>query len=130
MDYFEAQEFFKQAYPGKQISFDFDDNCIRQIETIYTDGKMHISHHVECRKLKVTVDGILPIYVPILPHRMHMTSSQIKKKIPNDDIYWHPNELENLQKLKDENSPFLNVRLQELSDITGKSKDEISSQLK
>lgn len=87
MNYFEAQDFFKQANPGKSISFDFDDNCIRQIEAIYTDGQIHPVNHVEYQKLKVTVEGLSPVYVPIAPHRMNMTSDYLKNKIASDVVY-------------------------------------------
>ena len=83
MDIYEAQEFFKQMNPGKQITFEFDANCIRFIECVHTDTEMHENNHVEYRKLKVTVQGNDPIYVPIIPHRMIIKADDVKNHIAN-----------------------------------------------
>lgn len=130
MDYFQVQEFFQQANPGKQISYDFDDQCIRQIESIYTDGKMHIVNHVQYQKVKVSVEGMSPVYVPIAPHRMLVTAANLKNKVANDDVYFHPKEIENLKSLKDKDNAALEMHVQYLSDQSGKSKEEILSQVK
>ncbi len=86
MNYFEVQEFFSKINPGKSIAYEFDDNCIRQIDCIYTDGKLHDLNHVEHRQVKVTVEGQDAVYVPIAPHRMPITAAYIKAKIANDVI--------------------------------------------
>ncbi len=86
MNYFEAQETFKKMYPDKNIAFDFDDNCVRIIECIYTDGELHYTNHIQYEKLKVSVDGMNPIYVPIQSHRMLIDADMLKSKIQKDKI--------------------------------------------
>lgn len=70
MNLYEAKDFFKQMYPNKQISFDFDEKCYRFLEIVMTDGKPNPTHHCECQKVKVMIEGMDPIYVPIQPHRL------------------------------------------------------------
>lgn len=81
MNFFETQDFFKTINPGKNLSFDFDHKCHRIHELIYTDGKPNPIHHVENNKVKVTVEGQDPIYVPIKPHRQVYTWEAIKNMI-------------------------------------------------
>jgi hypothetical protein len=70
MNFFQVQDFMKQMYPGKDIQFDFDDKCHRFYELVMTDGVANPVHHCECNKVKVMVEGMDPIYVPIAPHRL------------------------------------------------------------
>lgn len=81
MNFYETQDMFKQIYPGKQISFEFDDKCCRVHEIIYTDGLPNEAHHIENNKVKVTIEGMDSIYVPILPHRQVCTWSHMKNLI-------------------------------------------------
>lgn len=81
MNFFQAQDFFKKLYPGKNIFFEFDDKCHRFHELVFTDGKPHSLHHIECDKVKVTVEGNVPIYVDIVPHRFNLEWEEIKKII-------------------------------------------------
>ena len=81
MDYFQAQDFFKQLYPNKKISYEFDEKCHRVHELIYTDGVPNPVHHVENDKVKVSVEGMDPIYVSIMPHRECYTWDLMKKMI-------------------------------------------------
>lgn len=81
MDFFQAQDFFKQMYPEKKISFEFDEKCQRVHELIYTDGKPNPFHHVENNKVKVTVEGQAPVYVAIMPHREVFTWEYMKQMI-------------------------------------------------
>ena len=81
MDFFQAQDFFKQMHPGKNISYDFDVNCIRQLEIIHTEGSPNPIHHLQYEKLKVTVAGMPPVYVPIAPHRACIEWKEVKKHI-------------------------------------------------
>ncbi len=86
MNYFEAQETFKSMFPGKQVTFELDDKCIRQIECIYTEGELHPVNHVQYEKLKVTVEGMPSSYVPIQPHRMLIDAVMLKDKIQKDVV--------------------------------------------
>jgi len=81
MDFFQVQDFFKQMHPEKKISYEFDDKCHRFHELVYTDGIPNPIHHVENHKVKVTVEEMAPIYVPIAPHRECYTWEEIKKVI-------------------------------------------------
>jgi hypothetical protein len=81
MNFFEAQDFFKNMYPGKSIKFEFDKKCIRVMEIIHTDGKPNPVHHIEYQKVKVIVDGSDPVYVPIMPHRMNCDWEYVKEHI-------------------------------------------------
>jgi hypothetical protein len=83
MNLYEAQDFFKQMYKDKKVVIEFDDKCIRKIECIYTDGNLHDTNHIEYRNVKVSVEGMESVYVPIQPHRMLISADQIKQKIPN-----------------------------------------------
>lgn len=78
MNYFQAQDFFKNMYAGKEIKFEFDDKCHRFHELVYTDGKPNDVHHIENHHVKMTVEGIDPVYIPILPHRECKTWDEIK----------------------------------------------------
>lgn len=70
MNLYEAQDFFTKMYPDKQIKYDFDEKCHRFYELVMTDGVANPSHHCECNKVKVMVDGMDAIYVPIISHRL------------------------------------------------------------
>ena len=129
MNLYEAQDFFKKMYPDKQISYDFDDSCIRQIECIYTDGKLHSHNHVEYQKVRVTVEGMSPMYVPIAPHRMIGSAAYVKGKIPRDDVHIHPDELKTLQGLINENDDRQHQKLAEMIEITGLTADQIKARL-
>lgn len=81
MNIYEAQDFFKNMYPEKKITFDFDLKCIRQIEIIQTDGFPNLLHNIEYQKLKVSIEGMEDLYVPILPHRMGIQWDVLKKHV-------------------------------------------------
>jgi len=81
MNLYQAQEFFKQLYPGKEIKYDFDDKCHRFYEIIITDGQPNPVHHCECNKVKVIVDGMDPIYVPIAPHRLAIEHTYMTESV-------------------------------------------------
>lgn len=81
MNYFEAKEMFKKMYPEKKIDFEFDEKCHRVHELIYTDGKPNPVHHIENDKVKVSVEGMDAIYVPIQPHRECATWEHMKSLI-------------------------------------------------
>lgn len=81
MNLYEAQEFFKKMYPGKAISYEFDMKCLYQMEVIHSDGKPHKINHVEYQKVKVLVEGMEPMYVPIAPHRGCIEFDEVKKYI-------------------------------------------------
>ena len=77
MNLFQVEDFFKSTYPGKNISLDFPKECHRQYEIMMTDGKPNPHHHIECRHVMVTVEGMSPMKVPIAPHRMTPTHKEM-----------------------------------------------------
>jgi hypothetical protein len=81
MDFLQAQEFLAKAYPDKKIIYEFDEKCHRFHELVYTDGVPNPVHHVENNRVKVTVEGLEPMYVPIAPHRECYTWEAIKALI-------------------------------------------------
>ncbi len=127
MNFFEAQEFFKKMYPDKLVSFEFDDNCIRQIECIYTEGQLHPINHVEYNRVKVTPQYQPSIYVPIQSHRSNISVSVVKSKIAKDDVYMHPDMIQSFKQLKD--TPSYEIKMKEHMDITGLSKATIESKI-
>jgi len=96
MNYYEAQEFMKKMHPGKNIAFDFDSFCVKQIEIIHTNGLPNQMHHIEFQQVKVTVDGMDPIYMPIAPHRGTIPWKYTRDMINKyQDVHLHDSELDN-----------------------------------
>lgn len=78
MNIFEVQDLFRNMYPEKKVSFEFDEKCHRYHELVYTDGKPNPVHHVDNNKVKVTVEGMEPKYVDIDSHRENYTWDAMK----------------------------------------------------
>lgn len=81
MNLFETEEFFKNMYPGKKITMEFDDKCHREINFIFTDGAAHGVNHIAFNKVKVTVEGMPSQYVPIQNHRACTSWNELKRYI-------------------------------------------------
>ena len=81
MNFFEAQEVFKQMHSDKIVTFEFDKNCIGLMEIVHTDGKPNPVHHIEYQKVKVSIEGQDSIYFPIAPHRMCCSWEYVKAHI-------------------------------------------------
>jgi diaminopimelate epimerase len=127
MNLFEAQEFFKSMYPNKKINFEFDEKCHRLHEVVYTEGNPHVVHHVENNKVKVSVEGMDSMYVPIAPHRENVGFAQIKSIINSkQDVFIHDQQLKNINDLDKENKSNF---IQELSTLTGLSTDAIYTKI-
>lgn len=126
MDYYQTQSFFKEMFKGQKVSFEFDDKCIRKLELIYSEGKMHIDNHIEYQKVKVTTENFTPFYVPIQPHRMIAPVSFVKDKVHEDEIYFHQEHKDAYAKASDEEKA---MKLTELSALTGMSAEQIKKQL-
>lgn len=100
MNLYETQDFFKEMYPGKDIKYEFDEACHRAKEFIFTDGKPNCIHHIDCDKVKVTVEGMDPKYVKIGSHRLCATWAEMKQLIASqNDVYIHPADLQVLKEL-------------------------------
>lgn len=69
MNLYECKDFFRQSYPEKKIDFSFDEKCYRSFIVTFTEGNPNEMHHIDHNKVKVEVEGMAPIYVPILTHR-------------------------------------------------------------
>lgn len=103
MNFFETQDFFKEMYPNKLVTFTFDDNCVRQLECIMTEGLPNIHHHIEYNKVKVSVEDMPARYVPIQPHRMITTWSEYKKLITSkNEVNVHPDKLKLFKEAKND----------------------------
>ena len=78
MNFFELQDFIKESYPGKEAKYSFTVECHRTYEIVMTEGKPNPIHHIECRKVKVEIEGEPVRFYPIQPHRMTITHEQMK----------------------------------------------------
>lgn len=92
MDLYQAQDFMKKMHPGKKIDYEFDDKCHRIIEIVFTDGVPHEIHHVENHKVKVTVEGQEPMYMPIMPHRITTNWNAVKSYVNTKNETYRPTE--------------------------------------
>ena len=118
MDFIQAQDFFANLYPGKKITYEFDENCHRFHELVHTNGKPNLYHHIENNKVKVTVEDQDAVYVPIAPHRETCTWAHISKIIAGkDDVHINDNELEAAIDSED--------KVAELAKMSGLFKDQI-----
>jgi|694.fasta_scaffold00191_46 hypothetical protein len=130
MNYYEAQEFFKSIYPGKQISFDFDAKCYGSLEIVHTDGSPNILHHIESTKILVSVEGMDPFYTPIVPHRTLVTWQAVKGFInSHTDVAIPPANLETLATLKNNADPNYQVCLNEHALMSGLTPEQIDSKV-
>lgn len=117
-------------YPGKEIKYEFDAQCYRNKQLVFTDGKPNCVHHLECNKVKVTVEGMEPKYVPIQSHRFNLGWANIKKLISEyNDVHIHENDLKQLKELKESDINLYNSKLEEVSQISGLSRDKIEEKL-
>lgn len=81
MNFYEAQEFIKTAYPNTLVVFEFDNLCIKMIEIMHTQGQANSTNHIEYDKVKVVIDAAEAIYVPILSHRMCIDFENVKSHV-------------------------------------------------
>lgn len=127
MNLFEAQEFFNKMHKGKEIKYEFDNMCMRQIEIVHSDSLPHLVNHVEYHKLRVTVEGEEPLYLPIAPHRMGISFAEIKKYVGECiDCYIPPSAIEEYNKASDEEKSTLK---NEIMNLSGLSEDLLTSKL-
>ncbi len=90
MDFIQAQDLFKNMFPGKTIKYEFDEKCHRFHELTYTDGIPNAIHHIENNKVKVTVQGMDSQYVSIKPHRECCSWETMKKMINSKEDPQNP----------------------------------------
>lgn len=130
MDFFQAQEFFAKIYPGKQITYEFDDNCHRTVELVFTDGLPNLIHHVECNKVCVKVEGMDTAYVPILPHRFN-TSWKAAKEYVNakKDVHLNEEDISVCKELRKTDPESYQSKVMDLCEFSGLSSEEIESKL-
>lgn len=77
MNLFQTQDFFKNLYKDKSVKFEFDQKCHSRYELIIVEGKLNPVHHLENDKIKVTVEDMDSVYVPISPHRQNFTTEEM-----------------------------------------------------
>lgn len=130
MDFYQAQEFFKSMFPGKQITYEFDDKCHRFYEIVMTSGDPNMVHHVENDRVKVFVEGQDPMYVPISPHRETYTWAALRAKIDcKSDVHFTDAELDSLIKANESSGFNMQDCLQELSSASGLTTEQIQSKI-
>lgn len=93
MDFFEAQDFFKNMYQGKNVQFIFDMDCLREMSYIVTDGKCNEYCHCRYDKVKVLVDGEQNHIVPIGNHRATLKANDMKPELNKMDLHMQPAQL-------------------------------------
>lgn len=132
MNFFETKEFFKKMFPNKLVTLTFDENCIRQMECIMTEGLPNMMHHVEYRQVKVSVEGMPDQYVSIQPHRETMNWSAYKKMIESkNEVYIHPDQIKELKEMNstpDRQSEYDNV-VKELVIYSGMTREQIQTKM-
>ena len=79
MNYLEIQAFFKKLFPDKKITFEFDDYCYGKIEVGFTDGKPNDENHIECGKVKASIENMRPIHVDIIPYRQVVSLEYVRE---------------------------------------------------
>jgi len=84
MDLFESKNLFRNMHPDKNLTFSFDDKCIRKCEIVFTDGKPNEINHVENDKVKIFIEDQEAFYVPIDSHRECCDIEFILSKIQNN----------------------------------------------
>lgn len=95
MNLYEAEDFFKNLYKDKKITYEFDMNCLKQMEIVHTDGLPNEIGHVEYKKVKVIVEGMDPVYMPIAPHRGCIEFKEIKDYVSKCEKVYKTEEVKN-----------------------------------
>lgn len=127
MDFYQAKEFFSTFYKGKEVKYEFDDQCMRVIEIVCTDALPGLFNHVEYRKLKVTAQGHDPIYISILPHRMEISWADVKKTVEQyTDVYIDPATIEEFKKAPPDKK--INMK-KDLMKFSGLSEQQLDAKL-
>ncbi len=120
-------------FPDKLVSFEFDQNCYHSIEVMMTEGLPNLIHHIECRQVKLKVDGEPDRYVPLgNPHRIGCSWSDLKNIIKDKNEVWiHPQELKELKEMKlDLNrQKEFDLACRNFQTMSGMSKDWIVSKI-
>lgn len=133
MNIYEAKDTLKKMFADKLVTFDLDENCIKQMECVMTEGFPNMMHHIEFDKIKISVEGSSDQYIPIQPHRENMTWSTFKKMISDkNQIYIHPDTIKKLINIKNdpnESSNYVNM-INEIISMSGMTQDQIESKLK
>lgn len=130
MDFYQAKDFLKEMYPGKEIKYEFDEACHRTKEFVYTDGKPNIVHHIECNKVKYTVEGLEAKYLPIMPQRFNLAWADMKKMISDQvDVHINPSEVDELKKHKASDMQQYAEKIKTLSGYSGLTQDQIEAKL-
>lgn len=128
MDFFSAQKFFADMFPGKKISYTFDQSCVRQLECVMTDGLPNVLHHIEFNKVKVDVENMSSQYVPIDAHRANISWASFKTVISDiNDVFVTDNYL-NVFTIESTPEEKVQAR-QDLKNLTGLSDELINDKI-
>lgn len=71
MNLYDAEVFIQSMYPGKEITFGFDDRCVKLYEVDLTNAVPDTSSFIQYGKVKAVIQDVVdPLYFPIDPHRI------------------------------------------------------------
>lgn len=70
MDFFETERFLKKKYPGKLKNLEFDEECYRHCAFVLTEGSPNLVSHIECDRVKASIEGMMDQYISISPCRI------------------------------------------------------------
>ena len=109
MKIFEVKSMMEKMHPGKSVDVDLDDQCICAFDQVANNGVPNLFGHVCFNKAKVTIEGMEPIYMPIMDHRQAVGVAEMKRKIAlfNDvnfpeDVLKNLDEMDKLSKMSEE----------------------------
>ena len=136
MDIYQAEEFLKKMYPGKEIKMEFDETCHREINFVFTEGAAHGINHIAFNRVKANVDGFEPFYMDIMPHRICSSWNDLKKYIiSRNEFYVHDNDLHvlaDLQSLEDDHKDKWQYeqKIKETLDLSELTREQLLDKVK
>jgi len=88
-----------------------------------------LTHHIECNKVCVTVDGMDPVYIPIMPHRMNVSWSDAKAFVgAMNDVYISDSDLQAFVDVQ--GKPEYDTWMAEWVKGSGLSQEQIEAKIK
>ncbi len=68
MNIYEAEKFMKSAFPGKAVTYEFDNNCLLRTTYYFREGKLNSDCMVFYNKALFHIEGEDDRYLDIQPH--------------------------------------------------------------
>lgn len=133
MNFAQAQETFNTMFPDKNKEYGFDEKCVHKMDAMFTDGNPHLAHYVEYNKVKVIIEGLPELYIPLMPfHRVMATWKFLKEKISTkEDVFINPEQMKLLveAKLNPEKQNLYEDMIKEAVDCSGLPREKIEQKL-